>query len=153
MAKPLSFKDFIVVDYRPGMGELINYRATKRRRLGEEPEVSEEETTDEALDFQARRARARSMKKNKAKIAMGQRKARKRAANPERLKKRASKSARGLLFKKFSKGKSKDELPFAQRQAIEKRLDKMKGRIAKMAVKILPDIRKREKNRRSGGTK
>ena len=68
MAKPLSFKDFIVVDYRPGMGELINYRATKRRRLGEEPEVSEEETTDEALDFQARRARARSMKKNKAKI-------------------------------------------------------------------------------------
>ena len=104
MAKPLSFKDFIVVDYRPGMGELINYRATKRRRLGEEPEVSEEETTDEALDFQARRARARSMKKNKAKIAMGQRRARKRAANPERLKKRASKSARSQLFKKFSKG-------------------------------------------------
>ena len=81
----LSFKDFIVVDYKPGEHELVKYAAHKRHRgrIGEE-------TTDEALDFSQRRARARSMKKNKAKIAMGQRRAKNKPANQERLKKRAA---------------------------------------------------------------
>jgi len=141
----LSFKDFITVDYTQWGDDLLAYQAHKRRRgkIGEE-------TTDEALNFQQRRARARLMKKNKAKIAMGARKARKRTADPARLKKRARKAARTLLFKKFSKGKSKNELPFARRQEIEKRLDKMAGRVDKIATKILPAIRKREKDRRSG---
>jgi hypothetical protein len=30
--KPLSFKDFMVVDYTPGMPDLISYRALKRHR-------------------------------------------------------------------------------------------------------------------------
>lgn len=141
----ISFKDFITVDYTKWGDDLLAYQAHKRRRgkIGEE-------TTDEALNFQQRRARARLMKKNKAKIAMGARKARKRAADPARLKKRARKAARTLLFKKFSKGKTKNELPFARRQEIEKRLDKMAGRIDKVAKKMLPSIRKREKDRRSG---
>ena len=72
MAKPLSFKDFLVVDYTPGMPEEISWAAMKRRRgrIGEEVEE-----TDEALDFAQRRARGRVMRKNKAKIAMGRRKA------------------------------------------------------------------------------
>lgn len=162
----ISFKQFMTVEYRPGYDELINYRAVKRRRgvIGESNDCScgcencencdcDTCTQKEALDFQQRRARARLMKKNKAKIAMGARKAKKRAADPARLQRRAKKAARTILFKKFAKGKTKSELPFARRQEIEKRLDKMKGRLDKIAKKILPDIRKREKERRSGGNK
>ena len=140
----LSFKDFMTVEYKPGMPELVNYAAHKRHRgrIGEE-------VTDEALDFQQRRAKSRAMKKNKAKIAMGRRRAAKRMANTERLQKRANRAARGVLFKKYAKGKSKDELPFARRQEIEKKLDKMKGRLSKIARKLMPDIRKKEKERRS----
>jgi hypothetical protein len=139
----LSFKDFIVVDYKPGEHELVKYAAHKRHRgrIGEE-------TTDEALDFSQRRARARSMKKNKAKIAMGQRRAKNKPANQERLKKRAARQARMDMFKKLAKDTPKDEVGAARRQGIEKRLDKLKPRIDKIARKLLPQIRKTEKERR-----
>ena len=141
----LSFKDFIVVDYKPGEHELVKYAAHKRHRgrIGEE-------TTDEALDFSQRRARARSMKKNKAKIAMGRKRAAKKPANPERLLKRAQRQARMQLFKKLAKDTPKGDVDVARRQGIEKRLDKMKPKIAKIAKKLLPDVRKQEKERRSG---
>lgn len=140
----LSFKDFIVADYKPGEPELIKYAAHKRRRgrIGED--------VDEALDFQQRRARSRAMKKNKAKIAMGRRRAAKRTAGQDRLKQRAKRSAIKQLFTKFAKGKSKEEIPYARRQEIEKRIQKMSGKVDKIARKLLPDIRKREKVRRSG---
>jgi hypothetical protein len=143
MAKPLSFKDFIVVDYKPGEHEIVKYAAHKRHRgrIGEE-------TTDEALTFSQRRARGRVMKKNKAKIAMGRRRAAKKPADNARLQKRAQKQARMQMFKKLTKGAGKEEVPAARRASIEKRLDKMKPKIAKIARKILPAVRKTEKERR-----
>lgn len=145
--KRLSFKDFIVVDYKPGEPELIKYAAHKRRRgrIGEE-------TAEEALDFTQRRARARSMKKNKNKIAMGRRRAAKKPANAERLNKRAQRQARMQLFRKLSKDAPKSDVPAARRQGIEKRLDKMKPKIAKIARKLMPTIRKKEKARRQQGS-
>lgn len=139
----LSFKDFMVVDYTPGMPDLVSYAAHKRHRgrIGEEVET-------EALNFAQRRNRARIMKKNKAKIAMGQRRAKRKPANTERLSKRAQRTARMALFKRLSKGKSRSEVPAARRQEIEKRLDTMKGRIEKLARRMLPDVRKKEKERR-----
>lgn len=140
----LSFKDFLTVDYTPGMPEEISYAAMKRKRgrIGED--------VDEALNFQQRRARARVMKKNKAKIAMGRRRASRKAADPERLKKRARKAAINTLFKKLAKGQTRSEMPAGRRQEIEKRIEKMKPRVDKIARKILPQIRKLEKERRMG---
>lgn len=151
----LSFKDFMVVDYTPGMPEEISWAAHKRRRgrIGEEVETEDEdeiETTDEALDFSQRRARARQMKKYKAKIAMGRRRAAKKPADMDRLKKRADKQARTQIFKKLSKGVDKGELPPSRRKEIETRLDKMKPRIQKIARKLLPKVRKMDRERRMG---
>jgi hypothetical protein len=52
------------------------------------------------------------------------------------------------MFKKLTKGAGKEEVPAARRASIEKRLDKMKPKIAKIARKILPVVRKTEKERR-----
>lgn len=52
----------------------------------------------------------------------------------------------------MTKGMSKGELTFARRQEIEKRLDKMGSRIDKLAMKLLPKIRKAEMARKRGGT-
>ena len=147
----LSFKDFMAVDYTPGMPELVSYAAYKRKRgrIGEETVI---ESTEEALDFSQRRARARAMKKNKNKIAMGRRRAAKKPANTQRLLKRAQRQARMQLFKKLSKDTPKSDVPAARRQGIEKRLDKMKPRIQKIAKKLMPQIRKTEKQRRMGST-
>ena len=142
----LSFKDFLTVDYTPGMPEEISYAAMKRKRgrIGED--------VDEALNCQQRRARARAMKKNKAKIAMGRRRAARKAADPKRLMKRASKAAINTLFKKLAKGQTRSDLPAGRRQEIEKRIEKMKPRVDKIARKMLPQIRKMEKERRMGGS-
>lgn len=111
------------------------------------------ETPDEALNMQQRLKLARSLKKNKAKIAMGRKKAARRVANMDTLKKRAQKQARMTIMKKITKGVDKGELSMGRRQSIEKRLDKMKPKIQKLAKKLLPKVRKSEMARKRGGKK
>tara|TARA_B100001057_G_C22148602_1_gene681107 strand:+ start:147 stop:530 length:384 start_codon:yes stop_codon:yes gene_type:complete len=108
----------------------------------------------EALTMQQRLARARSLKKNKAKIAIGRKKAARKIADMDTLKKRARKQARNLILKKITKNIPKGELSFARRQSIEKQLDKKKAVIDKIAKKLLPKVRQAEiqkkKKARSG---
>lgn len=113
-----------------------------------------ESAPTEALTMQQRLARARSLKKNKAKIAIGRKKAARKIADMETLKKRARKQARNLLLKKITKDIPKGELSFARRQSIEKQLDKKKAVVDKIAKKLLPKVRQAEiqkkKKARSG---
>jgi len=144
MAKPLGFKHFVNVDYTMSGDPELAYQAQKRHR-----HISSG-NTDEALDFAARRKKARDIKKYKAKIALGRKRAARKIANLEVLKKRARRQAREMLFKKLTKDIPKAELSFARRQEIEKRLDKMKPRIDKIARKMLPQVRKQEIARKRG---
>ncbi len=150
MPKPMSFKNFTTVEYRPGEDELTNYRVQKRRKMnGTGGPAEEAEAELEALNFSQRRARARQMRKMKARLKVGRARQSKKAADLPRLKKRARKHAMNQVFKKLSKGKSRSEVPPARRQEIEKRLEKMKGRIDRIAMRNLPSIRKLDKERRS----
>ena len=110
------------------------------------PDVESDQT--EALSMQQRRARSRLMKRLQAKIKRGKAKSKMRTASPEVLKKRAMKQARRMIAKKFTKCVAMSELPPARRAEIEKRLDKIKPRIAKIAVRLIPKVRKLEKERK-----
>tara|TARA_B100001287_G_scaffold30347_1_gene21624 strand:- start:2858 stop:3307 length:450 start_codon:yes stop_codon:yes gene_type:complete len=149
MARLLRFKDMYVAEYRPGEDELINYRA-KRRKNGAMHE--EHEDVDEALNMAQRRARQRLFKRLKSKIKLGRDRAKRKMASPDKLKKRALKQARMKVFLKISKGVKKDDMSFARRQEMEKRLDKpvVKKRIAMLAKKMLKDVRKKEVERKKG---
>jgi len=136
VAKPLRFKDFQVVDYTPGMDDQISKNAKDRKQ-------------DEALDFSQRRARSRLMKKIKAKLKLGRAKAARKTASIDILKKRTLKQVRNVLFLKFSKGKTRDEIPAARRKEIEDRIDKIpKERLKNLAMKLLPKVRKQEMERK-----
>lgn len=148
MAKPLGFKDFVAVDYAPGEDDQTKYRAKKRKQ--DMDRGLNDETQEEALDMAQRRARARMMKKYKSKIVMGRKRAMRKTADLDRLKKRARKQAINTVFKKLAKGEDKADLPPARRQEIEKRMEKMKPRIDKIARKLLPQVRKKEQLRRAG---
>jgi hypothetical protein len=144
MAKPLRFKDFTNADYTQSGDDEEAYQAQKRHRhipTG---------NTGEALDYAARQKKSRQMKKYKSKIAIGRKKAARKFASMEVLKKRARKQARNMLMKKITKDIPKSELSFARRQEIEKRLDKMGPKIDKIAKKILPQVRKQEMERKRG---
>ena len=125
-----------------GEDEYLKYRAMKRRKhMYEETEV-EEESTDEALSLAARRKRSRDMRKNKNKLKVARKRAMKRVASPERIKKRARKQARELIYKKLTKGIPRSDLTAAKKAELEKRIDKMKPRVNRIVRKILPQVRK-----------
>ena len=128
-----SFKDFLVAN--PGMeeDEFLAYINQKYKK------------TYEALTPKQRMKMKIAFKKNKAKIALGRKKAAKKLASPDQLKKRAEKQARNLLLKKILKDRSKDDLSFAQKQEIEKKLDKKKAAIKKIAKKLLPTVKAKDR--------
>lgn len=219
MAKKLDFKDFLNVDYAPGMDQLIKRNAKKRKsnetetsgpseavvppggkaplplkpgqvqpyldagkhtaklsgknqmgwpskmiKVSLEPDAKGKVKhthihayedfehlidllLDEAtLNPQQRRLKAMQFKRMHAKIELGQRRAENRFADPKRLLNRAKVAARKTIFKKLTKGMSKDELSYQRRQEIEKRLDTpmMKRKIQLLATKMLPKQRQAE---------
>lgn len=148
--KPLRFKDFTSVDYTQTGDDQLAYNAKKRKKDIPTGNTGEE-VENEALDMTQRLARGRMFKKNKAKIAMGRKRAQRKIASMDTLKKRARKAARNILLKKLTKDTPKDELSLSRRQDIEKRLEKKKNVIDKLSRKLLPQVRKKEMERKKGG--
>jgi len=107
------------------------------------------EDIEEALTLQQRLKKSRQMKKYASRIKIGREKAMRRTADPKRLKRRAQKQARTMVAKKLAKGNYAD-LSFSRKQEIEKRLEKMKPRIDRIAKKLLPKMRKLEQERKRG---
>ena len=100
---------------------------------------------DEAATMQQRLKMKAAFRKNKSKIALGRKKASKKLADKDTLMKRATKQAKDAIIKKLTKGKGKGELSFAQRGAIEKKVDKKQAAIKKIAKKLLPAVKKADK--------
>jgi hypothetical protein len=131
----------------PGEPDEVKYRRHRRRAVEEQP--------DEALNMQQRLARGRALRKNRVKIALGRKRAMRKMASMDTLKKRSRKAARNSIIKKITKDIPKSELSFARRAEIEKRLDKpaMKAKIDRIAKKLLPKIRKAEQERKRSQSK
>ena len=104
-------------------------------------------STDEAVTMATRMKMKAAMIKNKAKIAIGRKKAAKRLASPEKLKQRARKAARNVIIAKLLKTKKKADLSYAARQDLEKRVAKKQGAILKISKKLLPKIKVKERER------
>ena len=152
MAKPLDFKHFISVDYKPGSDDYIKYQAQKRKRKADEGGPVGEEQENEALNLQQRMKRSRMMKRMKSRIKVGRERAKRKMASKDKLEKRTQRQARQAVLKKLTKDIPKSELSFARRQEIEKRLDKpaMKARIKRLAKRMFPKVRKAEVQRKKG---
>lgn len=148
---PMSFKHFVNADYTMSGDGQLAYNSIKRKKSIQ----TSEDIETEALDIQQRRKLAIRMKRHKARIAMGRKRAARKVANLDKLKVRSRKQARKMLAKKLSKGIDKGELSMARRKEIEKRLDKpqMQAKIARIARKNLPAVRRAEIEKKRGGGK
>jgi len=112
-----------------------------------EKENSESPDLSEAMTMAQRMKMKQAFKRNRAKIMLGRKKAAKKLASPEKLKIRANKQAREILIKKILKDKNKADLSFSGRQALEKKIDKKKAAIAKIAKKLLPGIKLKDREK------
>lgn len=151
----LRFKDMFPygIEYRPGEDELVNYRALRRKRtigVGEGGPIGESTEVDEALSVATRLKKARDIRRNKAKIALGRARAARRFASMEVLQRRARKAAYKTFYNKITKNIPKDELSPQRKAEIEKRLNTpaFKNRIERMAKKMIKDVRKKEMERK-----
>ena len=113
--------------------------------IEEDAEMDKE--LEEVLDIQTRMKMKQSMRKNKAKIAMGRRRAARRIAGTEKLKKRAQRQARKAVMDKILKDRSKDELSYGARANVEKQVNRRATVIARMAKKLLPKVRQAERSK------
>jgi hypothetical protein len=136
-----SFKDLMIANQRPGQPEQIGYNAKKRKQGIEETSAE----LDEILGIQQRMKAKATMRRNKSKIKMGQRRAKKRVANMGVLKKRAMRQARMIILKKLLRGKSKSDLSYGARGNYEKLLGKRKAAIQRIAKKLLPKVRGKDR--------
>lgn len=147
----LRFKDMYTVEYLPGEDELVNYRAMRRKRtigVGEGGPIGE--SVDEALSVATRLKKARDLRRNKAKIALGRARAARRFASQDVLKRRARKAAYKVFYNKITKNIPKNELSPQRKAEIEKRLKSpaFQSRIDRVAKKMVKDVRKKEMERK-----
>jgi hypothetical protein len=149
--KKLSFADFVTVDYAQLDDELAAYRRKRLKNGAMHEWVEEAGLLDEAISRQTRLKRKQNARKNKAKMAMGRRRAAKRAPSQEVLKKRAHKQARKAFMLKKSRGTPLHKLSMGRRQELERMADKpaSKARIKRNALKSMPDLRRKDRERRA----
>lgn len=110
---------------------------------------TEEESLSEALTVAQRMKRRQAMRKAKAKIALGRRRAARRKPTRKVYVKRAERAARNLVFKKLAGGKSKNDMSYAARLGIEKRMKGKTKAIKALSKKLLPKLIKKDKAARS----
>ena len=98
------------------------------------------------LSYSARIKRGQTMKRFAGKIAAARKRMANRRATPEKLKARARKAAIGVIRAKVAgeKGKSYNTLSTGEKIAIDKKVEKRKGAINRIAKKMLPKVRKAE---------
>lgn len=103
---------------------------------------------NEAWTLKRKREQGRMMRRKSKVIARARKRKLNKFADPKALKKRAQKAARAIIFKKLAAGKTKGEIESKQMViAIEKKLEKYKAKIDKIAIKILPRVKKKEAER------
>ena len=153
--KQMGFKDFITVDYTMTGDEYLAYQAQKRRRghFDTYNEETETEELDEVLTNAQRVKASQRMKRMSKRIQVAKKRALRKAPSMDVLKKRAQKQARTNFVKKISKDTPKSDMSMGQRAAIEKRLAKKKSAIDRAAKKLIPQMRKIDKERRSAAQK
>ena len=157
LMKDLSFRDFVTVDYTMTDDEYLAYQAQKRRRghydtWGDDYTPQEGEQLDEVMSTSQRIKASQRMKKMSRRIQVAKKRAMKRAPSADVLKKRARKQAKDQLVKKWTRGQSKGELSLARRAEIEKKLKKAGPRLDRMSKRLVPQVRKQDRERRAAAT-
>ena len=119
----------------------------------DEPEVN----ITEVLSVQGRLKRKFTARKNRQRLKVARGIALRRGSSPDRLKKRATRGARGAVYKRLLKGRDKSQLPPAEKGRLEKLIGMYAPLVSRLAVRMLPGMRKMEinrmKSRKGGGQK
>jgi hypothetical protein len=98
---------------------------------------------DEATLTPAQRARKKQvLRKNKAKIQIGQMIAKRRMASSKTVNKRARRRARAMVMKKILKGRKTSDMSYSSRAGYERMVSKRKGMTDRLTTRLKAKVRK-----------
>ena len=83
-------------------------------------------------------------KRNKQKLRVARRIALRRGSTPDRLKRRAVRGARLMVYKRLLRGRDRAGLPPAEKQRLERMITRFEPLVSRISVKLLPQMRKNE---------
>ena len=98
----------------------------------------------EVLSVQGRLKRRFAAKRNKQKLRVARRIALRRGSTPDRLKRRAVRGARLMVYKRLLRGRDRAGLPPAEKQRLERMITRFEPLVSRISVKLLPQMRKNE---------
>jgi hypothetical protein len=101
----------------------------------------------EALTPLGRIKRRQAARRNKTKLKIARIRALKRAGGNERIKLRATRGARNMMYGRLLRGRDRSSLPPAEKSRLEKMIKRFQPLIARIAVRMVPQMRKVELNR------
>ncbi len=104
----------------------------------------------EALSVQGRLKRRFHARRNKAKLKVARRIALRRGSTPDRLKRRATRGARLMVYKRLLRGRDRGSLPPAEKARVEKMITRFQPLVNRISIKLLPQMRKNEIKRLTG---
>ena len=109
-----------------------------------------EDQNEAVLNIQQRRKKAAQLRRRKARIQRQKALVMRRFADKGRITKRAKRGARNVFKKRFAGGKSYSSLSTAQKITVDKRTEKMRKAISRVAARLVPQFRRKEMARKSG---
>ena len=107
----------------------------------EDVDIVDTQGLDEVLSIQGRMKRRFNARKNRQKLRVARGIALRRGAAPDRLKKRATRGARSMVYKRLLRGRDKSAMAPAEKARLEKLIGMYQPLIQRFAVRILPKMR------------
>lgn len=119
----------------------------------EESDIHDNIDILEALSIQGRMKRRFNARRNRQKLKVARMRASRRAADPARVKRRATRGARNMIKSRLARGRDMTTLPPAEKARIENMSKRFSGLIARLATRMVPVIRKNELKRLTSTSK
>ena len=121
--------------------------------LDQDVDWHDEVQITEVLSIQGRMKRRFAARRNRQKLKVARMRASRRAADPARLKKRATRGARNMLKNRIARGRDLGSLPPAEKARIEGMVMRFSGLVSRIAQRMIPIVRRNEMKRLKSGSR
>jgi len=142
----LSFDDMLKLDmYDPEELKDIEDSAEYESLPPNDISSSEEDIQiTEVLSIQGRMKRRFAARRNRQKLKVARMRASRRAADPSRIKKRATRGARNMIKQRFARGRDMSAMPPQEKARIEAMAKRFAPLVQRLAIRMVPQVRKNE---------
>jgi predicted kinase len=101
----------------------------------------------EVLSIQGRMKRRHNARRNRQKLKVARARRLRMSSSPDRIKMRAQRGARNMMKKRLARGRDVSAMPPAEKARLEKMTKRFAPLIAKIAVRMIPNMRRNELQR------